>query len=165
MFKHGDIQSWACLHLSLCGGFLVPSLLRWCSREPVWNVKRMPPRNRGHQRSLGWGPSHTFLVLSDSTAKDCFIFQRLRALHFPLKCIQFANCLHVRKGGCNFLSAHGEGSRPGLCCRPPCDREPRALASPRRSAGLGEAQSAWHNAPFSTQNKFCWLWCFDLMKD
>lgn len=104
------------------GEILVPSLRRWCSPEPVWGVKRMRPRNRGHQRSLGWVPSHTFLVLCDSMAKDCFIFQRLQALHFPLKLIRFANCLHVRKGGCNFLSAHGEGLRPGLCCRPPSAR-------------------------------------------
>lgn len=76
----------------------------------------MPPRSRGHR---GCRHSDTFSAVSDSVAKNSHASQRLRALHFPLKFIRFANCLHVRKGRLQFpLAAPGKLPAPGSR-RPP----------------------------------------------
>lgn len=65
---------------------------------------------------------NTFSGLSDFAAKSCSAFQRLRALHFQLTLIWFANCLHVRKGErvischCNLKSHnYGLSSSTGSC--------------------------------------------------
>lgn len=147
------------------GAILVHSLLRRFGLEPVWVEKRIPSRNHGHRSRPARFTVTLFPMLSDSMAKDCFVFQRLWALHFPLKFIWFANCLHVRKGGLQFpFTAWGRltaASPPTSTIRLGSEGpgEPWAWGGP-----LGGTE-CWHNAPFSTQNKFCWLWHFNLMKD
>lgn len=147
------------------GGILVHSLLRRFSLEPAWGGKRVRPRNHGHQYSRGGLHSHPFPVLRDSTTKDCFVFQRLRTFHSPLKFIRFANCLHIRKGRLQFpLTAWGRLGA-GVLASSTARRGAEGPGEPRaRGRPLG-GMECWHNAPFSTQNKFCWLWHFDLMKD
>lgn len=166
MFKNGDLQSWACLHLHL-GGFLVGSLVRRFSLEPAHEadnrvyggflpgtvVTRLPePGSRSHVSGAQW-----------LHGQGLFCFSKTPRLHFPLKFIWFANCLHLGKGRLQFPLCTGKAR--GWALPSTLRRGAEGPVEPQAQGWPLGGTKYWHNAPFSTQNKFCWLWHFDLMKD
>lgn len=101
--------------------------------------------------------------LRGCAVKSRFVFQRRRALRSQLTFMWFANCLHVEEGEhaisfhCN-VKSHNYG-----------------FSSPAGGRGLGERRargcpSGWRgtlaqSSVLYSKQFFCWLWCFDLMKD